>query len=205
VGKSSNHLTIENDDAGGIESLITSAFAAADRFLADGAAIYICHPAGPLSLTFGAAFVGQGWELRQSLVWKKDAMVLGRSDYHYEHEPLLYGFKPGPGRHGRGSLGWYGGNDQTSVFEVPRPRASREHPTAKPVQLVAAMLRNSTRRGDIVLDTFTGSGSTMIACEQLGRRFVGLEIDPRYVDVAVARWERITGRVAQVETVPCLP
>src|SRR5205807_102483 len=101
-----------------------------------GAAIYVCHPAGPLQILFLKAFTDQGWELRQSLAWTKDSLVLGHADYQWRHEPILYGFAPGGGRRGRGSGGWYGGNAQTSVFEIPRPQASREHPTMKPVELV---------------------------------------------------------------------
>jgi len=143
------------------------------------------------------AFVGQGWRLHQPLVWVKSKLVPGHSDYHYRHEPILFGYKPGyEGRRGRGSRGWYGGNDASSVFEVPTPTSNDEHPTAKPVELVAAMLRNSSRTGEVVLDPFLGSGSTLIAAEQLGRRCFGIELDPRYVDVAVRRWERFTGRTA---------
>ena len=94
-------------------------------------------------------------------------------------------------------MGWYGGNDCASVFEIPRPKASPDHPTSKPVALVEAMVRNSSKSGEIVLDAFLGSGSTLIACERLGRRCFGVELDPRYVDVAVRRWEEFTGRKAE--------
>jgi len=96
--------------------------------------------------------------------------VLGHSDYPYRHEPLLFGYKPGPGRWGRGGKGWYGGNDQTSVLEVPRPKASREPPTAKPVELIRMCLANSSAQDEAVLDPLCGSGSTLIATEMLGRR-----------------------------------
>ena len=121
-------------------------------------------------------------------------MVLGHADYHYRHEPLLFGYKPGPGRLGRGGRGWHGGQDQTSVFEVPRPKASREHPTMKPVALIEACLRNSSAGEALVLDPFAGSGSTLIACHRLGRRAFLMEIDPRYCDVIRERWRRFTGQ-----------
>jgi DNA modification methylase len=123
-------------------------------------------------------------------------MVLGHADYHHRHEPILYGHAPAEGRWGRGAAGWYGGHAEASVLEVPRPKASPEHPTAKPVELVRRMIANSSAPKDVVLDPFLGSGSTLIAADQLGRRCFGVEIDPRYTDVAVRRWERFTGRKA---------
>jgi DNA modification methylase len=197
--ESGGGLTIKNDTAAGIPDLLCRSFAAVGPVLAPGAALYICHPAGPLSLTFGQAIVKAGWHIRQTLVWVKDSPVLGHADFHYRHEPIIYARKPGPGRFGRGARGWYGGNSASSVFEVPRPRAARDHPTMKPVRLVAAMLEYATRPGDIVIDPFTGSGSTLIACELLGRRFLGLEIDPVYAQVTIDRWERYTGRRAVQE------
>jgi DNA modification methylase len=166
-----------------------------DPMLRAGAAIYVFHPAGRNGIVFLMSLADR-WSFRQTLVLRKDTMVLGHADYHYAHEPIAYANKPGEGRWGRGSAGWYGGNAETSVFDVARPRASREHPTAKPVELVARLVRNSSTFGDVVLDPFLGSGSTLIACEQHARRCFGVEIDPRYVDVAVARWEAFTGRRA---------
>ena len=110
--------------------------------------------------------------------------------------PILYGYKSADGRRGRGARGWYGGNDASSVFEIPRPKASPDHPTSKPVALVETMLKNSSRTDDVVLDGFLGSGTTLVACERLGRRCYGIELDPRYVDVAVRRWEAFTGQKA---------
>ncbi len=159
TGKTREALRIANDRRDGLSSLLRASFAAADSVLSPGAAIYVCHPAGPLAVAFASAFVQAGWELRQTLVWVKDAMVLGHGDYHYRHEPILYGCKPGEGRRGRGHQGWYGGNAQTSVLEVPRPRASREHPTAKPVELVRRLLQNSSTERDVILDPFLGSGT----------------------------------------------
>ena len=136
-------------------------------------------------------------------MWVKTRLVLGHSDYHYRHEPILFGYKQGaPGRRGRGARGWYGDNTATSVFEVPTPNRNADHPTQKPVALIEPMLRNSSKTGEIVLDPFLGSGSTLIAAEQLGRRCFGIDVDPRYVDVAVRRWEAITGKQATLEARP---
>jgi DNA modification methylase len=198
-GKTQAALRIEGDGAAGLEALLSESFGTADAALSPGARLYVAHPAGELSLTFGQCFVAQGWKLRQTLVWVKDQFVLGRSDYHYRHEPLIYGHKPGERRIGRGAKGWYGDNAQDTVLEVARPRASREHPTMKPPALVERCLRNSTRRGELVLDPFAGSGSTLVACESSGRAARLLEADPRYCDVTVARFERLTGGRAERE------
>jgi DNA modification methylase len=192
-GKTKAALRISGDGASGLEDLLSQSFAAADCALSPGARLYVAHPAGALSLTFGKTFVRQGWALRQTLVWVKDQFVLGRSDYHYRHEPILYGHRPAEGRIGRGARGWFGDNAQDSVLEVPRPRASCEHPTMKPPELVERCLRNSTRRGELVLDPFAGSGSTLVACEATGRAARAIELDPRFCDVIVGRWERLTG------------
>src|SRR5437899_476612 len=109
--------------------------------------------AGPGSVVFAQAFLAQGWQLRQTLVWVKDRLVLGHSDYHYRHEPILYGVRPGAaGRQGRGGRGWHGDNTASSVFEVPAPHRNAGHPTSKPVALIEPMLRNSSRTGEVVLD-----------------------------------------------------
>ena len=113
--------------------------------------------------------------------------------------PWLYGHKPGEGRIGPGAAGWFGDHAQDSVLEVARPRASRDHPTMKPPALVERCLRNSSRRGELVLDAFGGSGSTLVACEAAGRGARLLELDPRFCDVTVARWERLTGARAERE------
>jgi DNA modification methylase len=157
----------------------------------------ITHPAGVLAAVFMDAFVAAGWHLHEGLIWAKDSIVLGHGDYHYQHEPILYGRTPGGGRKGRGRGGWYGGNAQSSVIEVPRPRAAREHPTAKPIELVRRLIENSTRRRQVDLDTFAGSGSTLIAAELTGRRCRSMDIDPRYCDVVIARFEALTGTKAR--------
>ena len=180
-GKTAERLRIANDSAGGLDQLLCAAFAAADAVLAENARFYVCSPAASLGVTFATAIAATGWRLHQQLVWVKQSLVVGRSDYHYQHEQILYGHTAGPGRPWRGrhkGSRWYGGNAQASVFFVDKPAASRVHPTMKPVELVEAMLKNSSRRGDTVLDPFAGSGSTLIACERLGRRCLAVELDP---------------------------
>jgi DNA modification methylase len=196
TGKTPAALRIENDRPDELEAMIAASFATIDAALQPGAALYVAHPSGSGSVIFAEQFLARSWRLRQTLIWVKDAMVLGHSDYHFAHESILYGYKPGRGRFGRGHQGWYGTNAETSVFEIPRPRASRDHPTAKPAELVARMINNSTRLGQIVLDPFVGSGTTIIACEQYGRTAFTMDVDPRYVDVAVSRWEAFTSATA---------
>jgi DNA modification methylase len=148
---------------------------------------------------FAQALIDAGWRLHQELVWVKDVFVLGHSDYHYQHEPIFYGYGPGAGRPGRGDhegTRWHGDHSQSSVLPFDRPKRSEEHPTMKPVELVAYCLGNSSAVGEAVLDPFVGSGTTIIAAEQLGRRCYAMEIDPRYVAVTIKRWEAFTGRKA---------
>jgi DNA modification methylase len=194
VGKTKSALTIQNDGADGLDLLLADAFGRASEVLKDGAAIYISHPAGAKSVVFGVAFLAAGWRLHETLVWAKDSMVLGHSDYHYKHEPILFGYKAGGGRRGRGGDGWFGDNSQVSVLEVPRPSRSEEHPTMKPVALVAIMVRNSSAQGQIIYEPFSGSGTTIIACEQLGRKCRAIELSPGYVAVALQRFKDATGK-----------
>jgi DNA modification methylase len=135
-----------------------------------------------------------GFGFRHSLVWVKQQFVLGRCDYHYRHEVILYGWKPD------GAHYFVDDHTQDSVFEVDKPHRSEDHPTMKPVKLVAQMVANSSKPGDIVADPFLGSGTTLISAEQLGRVCYGIEIEPRYVDVAVRRWQQATGQTAILES-----
>lgn len=200
VGKTKDALTIKNDGALGLPELLSAAFNAVTIVGKEGAAIYVAHPPGALALTFTQAFVGAGWRLHQTLVWDKGTMALGHSDYHYRHEPILFGYTPGGGRRGRGGAGWYGDNSQTSVFNVPKPSANREHPTMKPIELIVQCLNNSAPRGGLVLDPFGGSGSTLMACEYTGRKARLIELDPRYVDVICRRWQEHTGAKPVLES-----
>jgi DNA modification methylase len=194
IGKTAARLRIANDDGAKIGELLEPAFAEIAGRLAPGAPFYCAFPSGPNALAFLQVLVEQGLPPRQILAWVKDQLVLGHADYQHRFEPIAFGYRPGGGRRGRGGAGWYGGNAQTSVLEVPRPRAAREHPTIKPVQLVAICVRNSSSRGELVLDPFAGSGSTLAACERLGRRARLIELDPRYCDVICERYFRLTDR-----------
>lgn len=193
VGKTKARLRISGDEERGLAELLALAFARAGSVLEEGARLYVFHPAGPGSVLFAQAFAAQGWKIRQDLVWVKDSLVLGHSDYHYRHEPILYGTTASSKRMGRGGHGWYGSNGEDSVFEVARPPASREHPTAKPVELLRRLIANSSEEKDVVLDPFAGSGSMLAACEILGRRAFLVEIDPTYCDVILRRYEALTG------------
>lgn len=196
VGKTKDALTITNDGADDLDNLLSRAFAAYDAVAKPGAPIYVCEPAGAQSVTFRVAYMAAGWRFHETLVWVKDSMVLGHSDYHVKHETLIFGYKPptpGMGRAGRGGINWYGDDAQVTTFEVPRPKSSQEHPTMKPLTLVCAMLLNSTRPGDLVADHFGGSGTTLMACEKLGRVCRMIEFDPRYADVILTRFTELTG------------
>ena len=169
VGKTKDALTIQNDGGDNLAELLAGAFATATAALKPGAPVYVAYPPGPDGITFWLAFRDAGWSHRQNLVWDKGTMVLGRSDYHYRHEPLLYGFTPGgDGRLGRGGDRWYGDNAQTSVFEVPKPGRSADHPTMKPVELIVRCLANSCPPTGLVFEPFGGSGSTLIAAHTTG-------------------------------------
>jgi DNA modification methylase len=196
-GKTDRRLRIRNDDPETSDDVIAGAFRLAP--LAPSSPFYVSAPASPRSAAFRAAIASVGWRLHQELVWVKGTIVLGHSDYQYGHEPILYGYVPGSGRPGRGrhpGSHWYGDNGESSVLQYPKPAANREHPTSKPVALVAHCLRNSSRPGDLVYEPFAGSGTTLIAAEQLGRRCVAMEIDPRYAQVTIERWKAFTGREA---------
>jgi DNA modification methylase len=186
VGGTKDALTIQNDDGDNLAVMLAQAFKEADAALTESAALYVAHPSGALSVVFGNQFLVAGWHLHETLVWVKDSMVLGHSDYHYRHEPILYGWK------GKRAT-WHGDRTQTSVLEVPRPKRSEQHPTMKPVELITRCLQNSSGPGELGYEPFCGSGSTIIAAQQLGRKCYAMEIDPVYCDVAVKRWEDFTG------------
>jgi DNA modification methylase len=195
VGRTARELTIPNDDADGLASLLKAAFANVDSALARSARFYIAAPAAQQGTEFRLAIREVGWHLHQCLVWVKSSPVLGHSDHHFQHEDILYGWKPGEGRPGRGrhkGSRWYGDNRQSTAFFCNRPARSAEHPTMKPVALLGSQLQNSSRRGDIVIDAFAGSGSTLIACEQFDRRCFAVELDPHYCDVIRARYRNFT-------------
>lgn len=185
-----------------LEQLLLGAFGVADRILTDGAALYVLQPGNATSVVFGAAFLAYGWRLKQTLVWLKESPAFGWHDYHYEHELLLYGFTAGKGYRGRtGGVGWHGGENESSVLRFNRPTGKTMglHPVAKSVGLVEQCLINSTPRGGKVYEPFCGSGTALIACDNLRRQCFALEIDPGFCDVIVDRWERHTGDTAEVQ------
>jgi site-specific DNA-methyltransferase (adenine-specific) len=195
VGKTTAALRIRNDDPVGLPALLARSLAALDAVLLPRTPFYLFTPAGPAGTEFRLALREIGWEHRQTLAWVKDSIVLGHSDFHYQHEEVLFGYTRGAGRPGRGGhrgSRWYGGNNQSSVLFFDRPKASREHPTSKPVALIEALIRCSTRRGELVLDPFAGSGSTLLASERLGRRCAAIELDAGYCDLIRRRHEEVT-------------
>jgi DNA modification methylase len=195
VGKTADALTIQGDGAEEAGPLFEGMLAAVDPYLKGGARYYVATPDGPVQMAWLTALLAMGWRYHQNLVWVKNVMVLGHSDYQFRHEDVLYGYKPGRGRTGRGAHSgtrWYGDHSQVTTLFVDKPSRSSEHPTMKPIELITAMLKNSTRRNDVVIDPFGGSGSTLIACETLGRRCLTIELDPAYCDVIRGRWERFT-------------
>jgi len=198
VGKTGEALTIENDNAKFLPELLFGAFSVATIVLIPGSPIYIAHPPGALQIEFINAFNASGWKLRQNLIWVKNSFVLGHSDYHYRHEPIMYGFtQGGEGQLGHGGDKWHGGNAQDSVFEIDRPTQSKDHPNMKPVALVAKMLANSCPQKGLVYDPFGGSGTTLIAAHTLRMRSALVEIDPQYVDVICRRFQKITGTIPE--------
>ena len=169
-------------------AFLTDAYTTADAVMKPGAAFYIFH-ADNESYNFRGAARDMGWQVRECLIWNKNALCLGRQDYQWKHEPCLYGWKDGAHQ-------WFADRKQTTVIDFDRPTKSEEHPTMKPIGLMAYLIQNSTKEGDFVLDSFGGSGSTLIACEQTGRKCMTMELDPHYVDVIVKRWENLTGNKA---------
>lgn len=237
TGGTKDHLKIKNDKMAGTEfyQFLLSFYQRAEEVLEPGATVYICH-ADSESLTFRQAFVDSGLLLKQCLIWAKNTFTLGRQDFQWQHEPILYGWKAGAKHR------WFGGrkqgttindnfpvvmsqdadgsmlinfasgnknlvlrvpaaevvntDDASTLIYVDKPKRNGEHPTMKPIALCARCIKNSSKRGDTVLDLFGGSGSTLVACEQLHRACYMMELDPVYCDVIVERWEQLTGATA---------
>jgi DNA modification methylase len=191
----STGLTIKNDNMGDdqFRQFLRDAYMTADTVMKGGAVFYIWH-ADLEGYNFRGAAKDAGWTVRQCLIWKKSSLVMGRQDYHWKHEPCLYGWKDGAGHL------WAADRKQTTVLEFDKPARNGEHPTMKPVELFAYQMLNNTKGGDIVLDSFGGSGTTMIAAEKHGRYARLMELDPKYCDVIVKRWEDFTGKKAVLLT-----
>lgn len=194
-GKTKDALTIQNDSMNDdqFRQFLRDAYTAADTVMKPGAVFYIWH-ADSEGYNFRGAAQDAGWKVRQCLIWKKSTMVMGRQDYHWKHEPCLYGWKEGAGHL------WAADRKQTTILEFDKPSRNGEHPTMKPVALFEYQMLNNTKGGDIVLDSFGGSGTTLIAAEKNGRVARLMELDPKYCDVIVKRWEDFTGKKAELVT-----
>ncbi|MCG5369574.1 site-specific DNA-methyltransferase [Providencia rettgeri] len=193
-GKTKDVLTIKNDEMGDADfrAFLTAAYSAADSIMKPGAVFYIWH-ADSEGYNFRGAARDIGWKIRQCLIWQKNGMVLGRQDYHWQHEPCLYGWKDGA------SHLWASDRKQTTLLDFAKPTRNGEHPTMKPVGLFEYQMLNNTKGGDVILDSFGGSGTTLIAAEKNGRITRIMELDPKYCDVIIKRWQEFTGKDAILE------
>ena len=191
TGATKKKLKIKNDNMEdtAFRQFLCSAFFAANEVMKAGAVFYIWH-SDTEGYNFRGACLDVGWQVREVLIWNKNSMVMGRQDYHWKHEPCIYGWKDGA------SHLWASDRKQTTVIDYNKPNKSEIHPTMKPIGLFDYQIKNNTKGGDIVLDLFNGSGTTIIACEQNGRKAYCMELDPKYVDAAIDRWEKFTGQKA---------
>ena len=194
-GKTKEALTIKNDSMPDedFRQFLRDCYVAADAVMKPGAVFYIWH-ADLEGYNFRGAAKDAGWKVRQCLIWNKSSLVMSRQDYHWKHEPCLYGWKEGAGHL------WASDRKQTTVLNFDRPGRNGEHPTMKPVELFSYCLLNNTKGGDIVLDSFGGSGTTIIACERDGRVGYLMELNPKYCDVIINRWQTLTGKEAILES-----
>ncbi len=188
-GKTKDSLKIKNDNMGDnqFKQFLTDSFSNANEVMKEGASFYIWH-ADSEGYNFRSACKDVSWKVRQCLIWNKNTMVMGRQDYQWKHEPCLYGWKDGA------SHNWYSDRKQTTVLEFDKPLRNEMHPTMKPVNLIGYLICNSSKKGDVVLDIFGGSGTTLIACEQLERQCRMMELDSKYCDVIIKRWETLTDK-----------
>jgi len=193
-GKNQDKLTIQNDSKNDDDFLqfLTDAFNNCAIHLKLGCSFYIFH-SDWYGLEFRQSIKNSDLELKQNLIWAKNSMVMGRQDYQWQHEPCLYGWKRGA------SHSWYSDRKQTTIIKYDRPSKSKLHPTMKPVGLVEYLIKNSSKQEDIILDPFLGSGTTIIACEKQSRICYGFELEPKYCDVIIKRWENFTGKKAKLE------
>lgn len=194
TGKTKDSLKIENDkkDDASFRAFLFDCYTNAAESLKSGGVFYIWH-ADSEGLNFRGAASDVGLKVRQCLIWVKNSMVMGRQDYHWQHEPCLYGWKDGAGHL------WSADRKQTTLLKFDRPTRNDIHPTMKPVSLIEYQIKNNTRGSDIVLDSFLGSGTTLIASEHCARTAYGMEFDPKYCDVIIKRWQQFTGKDATLE------
>jgi site-specific DNA-methyltransferase (adenine-specific) len=189
-------LTIQNDKMNDEDFLqfLCDIYTTADTVMKEGAVFYIWH-ADSEGLNFRKAAFQAGWKIRQCLIWNKNSLIMGRQDYQWKHEPCLYGWKDGAAHY------WGSDRTQTTILEFNKPSRNGVHPTMKPVELFEYQIKNSSKPNAIVLDLFGGSGTTAIVCEKNGRKARLMELDPKYCDVIVKRWEDFTGKKAVLEKV----
>jgi DNA modification methylase len=188
TGKTARKLTIQNDDLGaGFEQFLRDA--CVNIMAVTKGAIYICMSSSEIH-TLQRVFREAGGHWSTFIVWAKNAFTMGRSDYQRQYEPILYGWREGTDHF------WCGARDQGDVWFIKKPHVNDLHPTMKPVELVERAIRNSSKGRDTILDPFGGSGTTLIACERANRQARLIELDPRYCDVAVTRWQRWSGLTA---------
>lgn len=191
--KSSDGLTIQNDSMKNEEfyTFLLSAFQCMTEHLESGGSAYVFH-ADTEGLNFRKAFIDAGFHLAGVCIWVKNSLVLGRSDYQWQHEPVLFGWKKG-GKHS-----WYSDRSQTTIWNYDKPKRNKNHPTSKPLDLLGYPICNSSQENAIVLDTFGGSGSTLMACEQLNRICCMMELDEKYASVILRRYVEDTGNAEDV-------
>ena len=187
-GSTDDKLSIANDNMSNssFDKFLFRAFKNIFMVLKSGAATYIFHNDSE-GLVFRSNFEKAGFKLSQCCIWVKNSIVMGRQDYHWQHEPVLYGWKPGAGHH------WYADRSQSTVWNFDRPIRNDIHPTMKPIALISYPLLNSSKERDLVVDFFSGSGSTIMACEQHNRICYAMELDPRFVDATVGRYIHSVG------------
>ena len=193
--KSASGLAIQNDSIKGDEfyQFLLSAFQAMAGVLEKGGAAYVFH-ADTEGLNFRKAFIDAGFHLAGVCIWVKNSLVLGRSDYQWQHEPVLYGFL----QNGKHFWSKTAGRKQTTIWNFNKPKRNENHPTSKPLDLLAYPITNSSQENSIVIDTFGGSGSTMMACEQTGRICCMMELDPKYASVILRRYVEDFGNTDQL-------
>lgn len=183
--------SIQNDDMKNDEfkTFLTNAFSRMYEVMKEGAPFYVWY-ASREHINFESSLIECNLPVRQQLIWVKSSLIIGRQDYQWKHEPCLYGWKEGA------THNWYSDRSQTTVLEFDKPTKSELHPTMKPLDLFGYLIQNSSRKGENVLDLFGGSGTTLIASEKTNRKSFTMELDPKFCDVIVKRWEELTGKKA---------
>lgn len=191
--KSSSGLTIQNDSMKNEEfyNFLLASFKCMAEHLENGGSAYVFH-ADTEGLNFRKAFIDAGFHLTGCCIWVKDSLVLGRSDYQWQHEPVLYGFVQ------NGKHKWYSDRKQTTIWNFDKPKRNANHPTSKPLDLLSYPIGNSTQENGVVIDTFGGSGSTMMACEQMNRICYMMELDEKYASVILRRYVENTNNAEGV-------